>query len=67
MRLLLFAILLVAAPAQDGLRQDELLLRWNAFARDCNEYHNTVQVNPEKRRRLKERLNREWIAVYPLL
>lgn len=62
MRFLLFAILLVPAPAQDELR-----LRWNAFARDCNEYHNTVETNPEKRQRHKERLNREWLSVYPLL
>ena len=61
-RLVWLLILLAPAPAQD-----ELMLRWNRFANDANDYLQTIEVNPERRAQHKARLAKEWNEVYPLL
>lgn len=62
-RLALLLVLLPLLPAQD----DERVLRWNQFAKDCNEFVNSVDVNPDHRAKAKRKLAKEWDAVYPLL
>lgn len=59
-----FLLLLLILPARS---QDELLLRWNQFAKDANEFIQTTDVNPQHRQKQKEKLAREWNLVYPLL
>lgn len=61
-RALLLLLLLIPARGQD-----ELVLKWNQFARDANEYVNTIERDHAQRLKHKKRLQAEWNAVYPLL
>jgi hypothetical protein len=42
----------------------ELPMRWNLFARHANAYIQVLEANPAKRQQNKDRLNREWEALY---
>jgi hypothetical protein len=62
MAILLLSLTAIAQPADD-----ELVLRWNQFAKDANEYLHSIDANAAHRLKQKEKLEEEWRKVYPLL
>ena len=63
MAILLLSLTAIAPASVD----DEVVLRWNQFAEHANRFVHSVDANSERRQRDKEKLKREFEAVYPLL
>ena len=63
LRLIVLLTLVAGLASSSPDCGDELVRKWNVFARDANQYLHTLDADPYRRLKRKEKLNREWEAV----